>query len=84
MGDPKYMGAKMFNLCQIGVNECLPHVPHNAIDAFNNMHPRYRVCVEWGIGGLKRNFARLIKPFDAMNPSIHIYLDLVPFNKLSS
>lgn len=35
--------------------------------------------VEWGIGGLKRNFARLMKPLDAMNPSIHICLDLVPF-----
>ena len=40
--------------------------------------------VEWGIGGLKRNFARLMKPLDAMNPSIHIVWILYLFNKLSS
>lgn len=39
-----------------------------ALTAYNKMHAGYRVKVEWGIGGLKRKFRRLMKRFDATKP----------------
>ena len=35
-----------------------------AVLQFNKMHTGLRVRVEWGIGGLKRKFKRLMKSFD--------------------
>ena len=36
-----------------------------AIEAYNSMHAGQRVQVEWGIGGLKRKWRRMMKRFDA-------------------
>ena len=39
-----------------------------ALMAYNKMHAKYRVRVEWGISGLKSKFGRLMKCFDATKP----------------
>jgi hypothetical protein len=31
-------------------------VDHNVVQTYNMMHVRFRVQVEWGIGGLKRKW----------------------------
>src|SRR5690349_2283130 len=36
-----------------------------AIDAFNAVHAGLRVKVEWGIGGMKRKWRKLMKKFDS-------------------
>lgn len=45
-----------------------------ALIMYNKMHADYRVRVEWGIGGLKRKFWRLMKQFDVTKPSTIICL----------
>lgn len=37
-----------------------------ALITYKKMHACYCVRVQWGIGGLKRKFGRLIKQFDAI------------------
>src|SRR5690242_12560453 len=37
----------------------------SAVEAYNAMHGGIRVKVEWGIGGLKRKWKRLMKRFDS-------------------
>ena len=37
----------------------------SSIEAYNKMHAGYRIQVEWGIGGLKCKFKRMMKGFDA-------------------
>ena len=37
----------------------------SVIDAFNASHGGYRVKVEWGIGGMKRKWKKLMKKFEA-------------------
>ena len=39
-----------------------------AITAYNKMHAGMRIAVEWGIGGLKRKWKRLMKGFDSTKP----------------
>jgi len=36
----------------------------DAVDAFNAVHGGMRVRVEWGIGGMKRKWRKLMKKFD--------------------
>jgi hypothetical protein len=40
----------------------------DAMHAYNKMHASYRVQVEWGIGGLKRKWRRLMKKIDNKKP----------------
>ena len=44
-----------------------PRINQNmeVIDAFNAVHGGMRVRVEWGIGGLKRKWRKLMKKFEA-------------------
>lgn len=43
-------------------------MPRNVLNTFNKMHVGYRIHVEWGIGGLKLKFPRLMEQFDATKP----------------
>lgn len=45
------MGEDMFVICKIGQWEPTP----NATKIMNKMDVGFKVQVEWGIGGLKRN-----------------------------
>ena len=54
LGDPGYVGEKMFIMRRLGRREIPEDGDVEVIDAFNAMHAGYRVRVEWGIGGLKR------------------------------
>ena len=64
LGDPGYLGEEMYIMRRLGERE-IPGDPNLlAIDAYNKMHAGYRVAVEWGIGGLKRKWKRMLKTFD--------------------
>ena len=65
LGDPGYRGEEMFIMSRIGQRQAVQTGNLAAIDAYNSMHAGQRVQVEWGIGGLKRKWRRLMKRFDA-------------------
>ena len=64
LGDPGYMGEEMYIMRRIGVREVPDPTNMNAVDAYNKMHAGYRIKVEWGIGGLKGKWKRMLKTFD--------------------
>ena len=66
LGDPGYVGEDMFIMRRIGQRELAGAEDGDelAIHQYNKMHAGLRVRVEWGIGGLKRKFKRLMKRFD--------------------
>ncbi len=55
----------MFIMRRIGRQEIVPNVDMDIVHAYNKMHVGYLVHVEWGIGGLKRKWKRLMKRFDS-------------------
>src|SRR6185503_17505073 len=68
LGDPGYMGEDSFIMRRVDRREIPDDVDETelkAIDVFNKMHAGYRIQVEWGIGGMKRKFKRMMKEFDA-------------------
>ena len=67
LGDPGYLGEDMYILRRISHREVQPG-SERVIDAFNSRHAGIRVRVEWGIGGLKRKWKRLMKRFDSTKP----------------
>jgi hypothetical protein len=58
LGDSGYMGADMFILRRVDNREADAANP--VIRAFNKRHAVIRVQVEWGIGGLKKQFKRFL------------------------
>ena len=64
-GDPGYSGEDMFIMRRLGIREFLEDADTGSIRAYNKMHVGYRVRVEWGIGGLKHKWRRLMKHYDA-------------------
>jgi len=44
------------------------NVDHNVVQTYNIMRVRFRVQVEWGIGGLKRKWKHCMKSFDSTKP----------------
>ncbi len=42
--------------CDRLVGELFSNTHPNAMNAYNKMHVGYKVKVEWGIGGFKRNW----------------------------
>ncbi|KAG9415386.1 hypothetical protein AC1031_008828 [Aphanomyces cochlioides] len=60
LGDPGYVGEEMFIMRRIGERELHSDVDMSSVRLYNKMH-----AVEWGIGGLKRKWRRLMKTFDA-------------------
>jgi hypothetical protein len=70
--DPGYVGEEMFIMRRVARRE-IPEGSHVAIDLYNKMHAGNRVKVEWGIGGLKRNWKRFLKSFDSTSPDFHTY-----------
>ena len=68
LGDPGYMGEDAFIMRRVDRREIPEDADENelsAINAYNKMHAGYRIQVEWGIGGMKRKFKRMMKGFDA-------------------
>jgi hypothetical protein len=62
----------MFIMKRIGRCEISPNVNQDAIRTYNKMHVGYKVRMEWGIGGLKRKWRRLMKRFDSTKPKYTI------------
>jgi hypothetical protein len=62
------MGKEMFIMRRIGRQEIVPNVDMDIMHPYNKMHVGYLVHVEWGIGGLKRKWRRLVKNFDSTKP----------------
>lgn len=67
-GDPGYMGEEMFVMQQLGKHEFASRHDLNVVHAYNNMHVRYKVQVEWGIKVLKWKWKRFMKHFDSTKP----------------
>jgi len=65
LGDPGYAGEEMFIMHRIRPRVAQPDDSIEAIDAFNAVHAGLRVKVEWGIGGMKRKWRKLMKTFDS-------------------
>jgi hypothetical protein len=75
LGDPGYSGSDMFIMRRVGVHEIPLGANAGAIHAYNATHAGRRIKVEWGIGGLKREFRRFLKPFDNTRPRFnHMFL----------
>ena len=68
LSDPGYSGEDMFIMRRLGTREFLKDADTGRIRAYNKMHAGYRVRVEWGIGGLKQKWRRLMKRYDATMP----------------
>ena len=64
LGDPGYIGEEMFVMHRIRPRTVRPGQQMDAVDAFNAVHGGIRVRVEWGIGGMKRKWRKLMKKFD--------------------
>ncbi len=76
VGYPSYMGEKMFIMWLIGQHELILNTDLGTMKAYNKMHVRYRVKPEWGIGGFKSKWQRLMKRFDYAKPkSRHLFHD---------
>jgi hypothetical protein len=61
LGDLGYIDTQHYIMRQLGWTELHQNVDSPAIDAYNKMHARFCIKVEWGIGGLKRKWQRLMK-----------------------
>ena len=68
LGDSGYVGTEMFILRRIQGQEMGAEIAQLVLDAWNKMHAGYRIQVEWGIGGLKQKWQRLMKRFDNRRP----------------
>jgi hypothetical protein len=55
----------MFIMRRVGRREVVADGDMTVVDAFNAVHADCRVKVEWGIGGLKSKWRRLMKKFEA-------------------
>lgn len=74
IGDPGYLGEEMFIMRRIGGREIPEGADMNPISLYNKVHAGYRVRVEWGIGGLKQKWRRLMKRFDNTKPKFpHLF-----------
>ena len=71
LGDPGYQGLEAFVMRRVAPRELEENHDETAVNAYNKMHAGYRVRVEWGIGGLKQKWRRLMKRFDATKPKFH-------------
>ena len=45
------------------------------VDAWNKIHAVYRIQVQWGIGGLKQKWRRLMKRFDNRRPQFGLFFE---------
>jgi hypothetical protein len=68
LGDPGYSGEDMFIMRRVGTRELSEDGDAAFVKAYNKMHAGNRVRVEWGIGGLKQKWRRLMKRYDATMP----------------
>ena len=75
LGDLGYVGIEMFIMRQIQGQEMDANIKQSVVDAWNKMHAGYRIQVEWGIGGLKQKWQRLMKQFDSTRPRFDLFFE---------
>ena len=75
LGDSRYVGTEMFIMRRIQGQEMGADIQQSTVDAWNKMHAGYRIQVEWGIGGLKQKWRRLMKRFDNRRPRFGIFFE---------
>ena len=75
LGDSGYVRTEMFILRRIQDQEMGADIAQPVVDAWNKMHAGYRIQVEWGIGGLKQKWRRLMKRFDNQCPRFSLFLE---------
>ncbi len=64
LGNQSYMGEEMFVIWRLGKFGLAFGHDLNVVHVYNEMHARCIVWVEWGIGGLKWKWKRLMKHFN--------------------
>ena len=77
LGDSRYAGMEMFIMRRIQGHEIGDGISQEVVDTWNKMHAGYRIQVEWGIGGLKQQWRRLMKRFDNTRPQYQHLFDAV-------
>ena len=75
LGDSGYVGTEMFIMHRIQGQEMGLNIEQLVVDAWNKMHAAYRIQVEWGIGGLKQKWRRLMKRFDNRRPRFGLFFE---------
>jgi hypothetical protein len=76
LGDPSFVGEKMFIMQRIKRRKLMPNVDHAEVRGYNKMHASFRVQLEWGIGGLKRKWRCLMKKLIQPNQNMQICFKL--------
>ena len=76
LGDSGYVGTEMFIMQRIQGHEIGEGISQEVVDTWNKMHADYRIQVEWGIGGLKQQWRRLMKRFDNTRPQFRHFFDV--------
>jgi hypothetical protein len=51
--DPNYMGEEMFVMWWVWEAQAYPLHDLDTWKTYNKMHTKYKIQMEWGIGGLK-------------------------------
>jgi hypothetical protein len=59
------MGEEMFLMQKIGQQKFAPNDNRDEVRAYNKVNVGFKTYVEWGIGGVKRKWRRLMKRFDS-------------------
>ena len=65
----------MFIMRRIQGHKIGKEISQEVIDAWNKMHVGYCIQVEWGIGGLKQKWRRLMERFDNRHPRFRHFFD---------
>jgi len=65
LGDPNYMGEKMFIMHKIGWKKLVLNVNHAIMRTYDKMYASFRLQVKWGVGKLKRKWRHYLKSFDS-------------------
>jgi hypothetical protein len=80
LGDSSYTSEEMFVMCWLKRQKLALRHDLEAMYAYNKMHVRYKVWAEWGIGGLKRKWKKLMKRFDSTKPKYnHLFRTIIIF-----
>lgn len=75
LGDPGYDGTEMYIMRRIQGLEIGEGISQEVVHTWNKMQDGYRIQVEWGIGGLKQKWGRLMKRFDNRRPRFRHFFE---------
>lgn len=65
LGDPNYIGEKMFIMHKIGWKTLVLNANHVIMRTYNKMYASFRLPIKWSVGKLKRKWRHHLKNFDS-------------------